>query len=665
MRRLVSVCLLAAVITAAWSADMAVQALDCAQNARARIVSVLVGAKARTPDVVARVGAQVTKWQLYKVDPLTFGFLDGVRGDNMVTTTGGSNTVTSVDNPWTAADVGKTIYLQGVGTQISLIPPFDYDPLVTTIASFVSAGEITVTDAPARGVTANKTSRGGIAMWGDLVPLTLNASPLTSPDGSIIYQKQALDLTALSSATVTATGGTVAQALSNRFGQELSVKDHGAAGDGSTNDTTAIQATLNAVYAAGGGVAMVPPGTYMVTAPLVVPRGVVLRGKGREVSTIKAKTGWSGSYLVDIGNVANAQPAFGCRCEAITLDCANLVAIGVYSINAQEASGLYDARVRDFTSAGVKMESTNPNVLWFDLCALRDCEIWSGSAATKGVYLKSNGAPSSRVILDNVTILWNSVSAPSGARALEVEKATAYVRQISMEKSDYGVYLSDSGSLHGSGIYLNSGAGTTLLYIDAYSGSVEISDLHHGHSSGVIYNDQVEGVTSTGTHIGGYHRPGYSHVATGNSIKLIKPQIRSGDVTGPGNSAILTASGKEFVRQVAAANGMRISGRYFESRPEDDSNDGDRVTSGLYSPFSGGVDHKWKVSVIPSGGSTWTDMLSISVDGSRTQITGHAWNSNLFMLGTYRLWVDGSGNLRIKGGSDPASDTDGTKVGAQ
>lgn len=42
------------------------------------------------------------------------------------------------------------------------------------------------------------------------------------------------------------------------------VKDYGAAGDGITNDTAAIQAAINVAVAGGGGVIYVPPGTYIV-----------------------------------------------------------------------------------------------------------------------------------------------------------------------------------------------------------------------------------------------------------------------------------------------------------------------------------------------------------------------------------------------------------------
>lgn len=43
---------------------------------------------------------------------------------------------------------------------------------------------------------------------------------------------------------------------------------------------------------------------------------------------------------------------------------------------------------------------------------------------------------------------------------------------------------------------------------------------------------------------------------------------------------------------------------------------------------------------------------------------GNAWNGGHFVLGTYHLWVDAGGKLRIKS-SVPAGDTDGTVVGTQ
>ena len=68
----------------------------------------------------------------------------------------------------------------------------------------------------------------------------------------------------LSSDTATAADSTTSRTLANRFADVVSVKDFGAVGDGSTDDTAAIQAAVAAINSAGGGVLFFPCGTYSV-----------------------------------------------------------------------------------------------------------------------------------------------------------------------------------------------------------------------------------------------------------------------------------------------------------------------------------------------------------------------------------------------------------------
>jgi hypothetical protein len=56
------------------------------------------------------------------------------------------------------------------------------------------------------------------------------------------------------------------------------VTEFGARGDGSTDDTSAIQSALDAAGKAGGGEVFLPAGKYRVGASLTVPSGVTLRG---------------------------------------------------------------------------------------------------------------------------------------------------------------------------------------------------------------------------------------------------------------------------------------------------------------------------------------------------------------------------------------------------
>lgn len=65
-----------------------------------------------------------------------------------------------------------------------------------------------------------------------------------------------------------------------------------AVGDGVADDTAAINAALAACAAAGGGIVLIPPGTYKTTYPLVLGVGTTLKGQSKFVSIINiAHTG--------------------------------------------------------------------------------------------------------------------------------------------------------------------------------------------------------------------------------------------------------------------------------------------------------------------------------------------------------------------------------------
>ena len=73
-----------------------------------------------------------------------------------------------------------------------------------------------------------------------------------------------------------------------KLGIFFNVKDtvYGALGDGSTDDTAAIQATIAAAVTAGGGTVWFPAGTYKCSTGLTLPQGVNLLGAGSNASII-------------------------------------------------------------------------------------------------------------------------------------------------------------------------------------------------------------------------------------------------------------------------------------------------------------------------------------------------------------------------------------------
>jgi hypothetical protein len=100
--------------------------------------------------------------------------------------------------------------------------------------------------------------------------------------------------------------------------QVYNVKDYGAAGDGSTSDTAAVQA---AITAANGGIVYFPSGTYLVGS-LSLPSGTTLQGEGSQVAELKW-TGTTGTLLSNGGSANNI------TVTGLTLDGNNTAATGI------------------------------------------------------------------------------------------------------------------------------------------------------------------------------------------------------------------------------------------------------------------------------------------------------------------------------------------------
>lgn len=102
--------------------------------------------------------------------------------------------------------------------------------------------------------------------------------------------------------------GATARTIVARLGEHIvSVKDFGAVGDGATDDTVAVQATINRVIARGGGEVFFPKGTYLISAALTVTPAsttisVILRGSGLWTTTIKSNHASANCITVTIAN---------------------------------------------------------------------------------------------------------------------------------------------------------------------------------------------------------------------------------------------------------------------------------------------------------------------------------------------------------------------------
>jgi hypothetical protein len=93
----------------------------------------------------------------------------------------------------------------------------------------------------------------------------------------------------------------VAWAKDFNWTRRFNVKDYGAKGTGSAYETTAIQAAIDAVKTAGGGVVYIPNGIYKATS-IQLPAGVVLLGESRENTVLNFATETATNFISSKGD---------------------------------------------------------------------------------------------------------------------------------------------------------------------------------------------------------------------------------------------------------------------------------------------------------------------------------------------------------------------------
>lgn len=111
----------------------------------------------------------------------------------------------------------------------------------------------------------------------------------------------------------------------------FNVKDFGAVGDGTADDTAAINTAISTAHAAGGGTVFLPAGIYNISSPIGHSGGVAnirLTGSGHQAATIRTITNipvlyeaWTACLIDELILDANSQgsPALSVHLDKTTL----------------------------------------------------------------------------------------------------------------------------------------------------------------------------------------------------------------------------------------------------------------------------------------------------------------------------------------------------------
>lgn len=254
----------------------------------------------------------------------------------------------------------------------------------------------------------------------------------------------------------------------------INVKDHGALGDGSTDDGAAILAAITA--SAEGQVIYFPPGVYMTTVPIVVTVGRKLIGyhtsgwlsDSSEKTVIKAKTGFTNTRgIVEFNNVRSAS------IEGLMIDggAIGTAVDGVKVLGGAADCRIYNVQTDACTGNGINITGTSGDTkeVVVSHCRARDntgygisttgaadlvfTETQCNSNDTGGWYISGTGNTS----LIGCRAEWNL---GAGLLVNDTTAATDRLRihDFSTDRNDtYGIYISD-----------NSGSSFPILITDAY-----------------------------------------------------------------------------------------------------------------------------------------------------------------------------------------------------
>lgn len=236
----------------------------------------------------------------------------------------------------------------------------------------------------------------------------------------------------------------------------VDVTNYGATGDGTTDDTAAIQAALDAAHAAGGGIVYFPPGTYIIapttTARLVVYDDLTIEGDG-DASVLKVKND-AGDYATIFGASDDSTAVNNFRLRKLKID---QNATGNTTCAITTAATKVQNVLRIYQGSNIRVEDVS-----FDPCTGVNTVVANGTSVrqvvVRGCYFRFLRGTSASVY-DNSSVYihgnewvvaecrFRSGAAVSEARtAIEVHGCIGAVSDNSIRDYRNGIYLVSQSS---------------------------------------------------------------------------------------------------------------------------------------------------------------------------------------------------------------------------
>ena len=468
----------------------------------------------------------------------------------------------------------------------------------------------------------------------------------------------------------------------------FNVKDYGATGDGTTDDTTAIQATLDACNTAGGGVVFLPRGTYKCTATLNPAANVSMVGTGAlsiidvsatlKLSAIFANAS-SGTTFADfaiVGSGQGAQPAnvaatptgtdAGCGlilagASAVTVRGLHVSACGgttgVAPYNGVAGIWLtYGTQNTTVTGCHVSTSRNGINEDNFFVADPHGNKIVGNTvdACRFGIALDSSGAATDTLVSGN-TVTNSQQSGVDLNKAQLVRVTGNYIENVGIESGNSGVFFYATSGIPGYDVVIS---GNTIKASNGHGVKIGPYVYRVNVSDNVIISPVKNGIYAQGTcryytfSNNVVHSPTESGIVLSTTGGLLAS-------TGAVSGNMLRDCGHYGII-LDGVTGVSVTGNVIDGASITTSNtyDGIRLTNAVTAcVFTGNIVNattcRYTIAGVDSGSNGNTFAGNIFGTG----VTGRAGFANM-----YQFWSNNADNFTSTGGTPAGTYPNGAQV---